>query len=283
IRESSLGAAFSIGITPDTLMIENATADATQTGIAEAAALLHDRDLLRITFIGDVPAEAIHAFLRVLALEPTERRKRGGPARIWETEGHPSLALEQIDYSKVLAREEGEVAEPAKRDDLWKSIVNSIAGGQKAVFDERQQERLLAIASSPTDIADLATAVAAPKCTMDGSPMITTEAATVLAAFRHLTSIVSVMAPERMPEVMGNLASAAMQIDAHVMMQMMQAEEDPAAAVPILQGLAGAFDDEKVAQLLATALALDGQASDRLATIFNTIAPDEDRKHRVLK
>ena len=38
----------------------------------------------------------------------------------------------------------------------------------------------------------------------------------------------------------------------------------------------------KVAQLLATALALDGRASDRLATIFNTIAPDEDRKRRVM-
>ena len=46
--------------------------------------------------------------------------------------------------------------------------------------------------------------------------------------------------------------------------------------------MTAAFDDVKVAQLLATALALDGQASDRLATIFNTIAPDEDRKRRVL-
>ena len=46
--------------------------------------------------------------------------------------------------------------------------------------------------------------------------------------------------------------------------------------------MAAAFDDVKVAQLLATALALDGQASDRLATIFNTIAPDADRKRRVL-
>jgi hypothetical protein len=46
--------------------------------------------------------------------------------------------------------------------------------------------------------------------------------------------------------------------------------------------MAAAFDDVKVAQLLATALALDGRASDRLATIFNTIAPDEDRKRRVL-
>jgi len=49
-----------------------------------------------------------------------------------------------------------------------------------------------------------------------------------------------------------------------------------------VSGLAAAFDDSKVAQLLATSLALEGKASDRLATIFNTIAPDEDRKRRVL-
>ena len=283
IHASSLGAVFSIGITPDTLMIESTAADSSQTAVAEAAALLHDRDLLRVTFLGDVPPEAIHAFLTILALDPADRRARGGPARIWEMDGHPSLALEQIDYQKVLAREEGDIPEPAKRDDVWKSIVTSIAGGQKAFFDERQQARLLEIAGSVPDIADLAIAVAAPKCTLGGSPMITLQAATVLAAFRHLTSIVGVMAPDRMPEVMNNLAAAAIQLDAHLMMQMMQAEENPAAGVAIVQGLAGAFDDAKVAQLLATALALDGKASDRLATIFNTIAPDEDRKQRVLK
>ena len=282
IRQSSLGAAFSIGVTPETLMIESTPADATQAGIAEAAALLHDRDLLRLTFIGDVPTEALEKFLTILGLEPADRRSKGGPAVMWARDGHPSIALEQIDYSKVLRREQGEVAAPAKRDDVWKSIVTSIAGGQTAVFDESQQQRLLEIAGSPADIADLAVAVAAPKCTLDGSPMITTQAATVLAAFRHLTSIVSVMSADRMPEVMSNLAAAATQLDAHVMMQMMQSDEDPTAAMPILQGLAHAFDDSKVAQLLATALALDGQASDRLATIFNTIAPDEDRKRRVL-
>jgi hypothetical protein len=282
IRASSLGAIFSIGITPDTLMVEDAAADSTQSGISEAAALLHDRDLIRISILGDVPIEAVHAFLRVLALDPAERRARGGPARIWQTEGHQSLVLEQIDYSRMLARERGEVAEPAKRDDLWRSIVLSISGGQQAVFDERAQQRLLAIAGSPVDIADLATAVMAPKCAIDGSPMITTQAATVLAAFRHLSSIVSVMSPDRMPEVMNNLASAATQLDAHVMMQVLQTEEDPAAGMTIVQGLAGAFDDVKVAQLLATALALEGKASDRLATIFNTIAPDDDRKRRVL-
>jgi HEAT repeat protein len=283
IHESSLGAIFSIGITPDTLMIEGAAADGSQTGIGEAAALLHDRDLLTLTFVGDVPDEALQAFLRILTLDAAERRARGGPAKIWLAEsGHPSILMEQIDYEHLLAREEGDVPEPARRDDLWRSIVMSIAGGQQTVFDERAQERLLAIAGSAPDIADLAKAVMAPKCAIDGSPMITSQAATVLAAFRHLNSIVSVMSRERLPEVMNNIAAAATQLDAHVMMQVMQAEDEAGDAPALVRGLAGAFDDTKVAQLLATALALDGKASDRLATIFNTIAPDEDRKRRVL-
>jgi HEAT repeat protein len=280
IRESSLGAAFAIGVTPDTLMVEGTAADNAQTGIAEAAAMLHDRDILTITFVGAIEPDVIHAFLRVLTLDPAERRLRGGPARIWAKDGHPSLAIEQIDYEQVLAREEGEVAEPAKRDDLWRSIVLSIVGGQQAVFDERAQGRLLAISASPGDIGDLATAVAAPKCTLDGSPMITSQAAAVLAAFRHLTSIVSVMSPDRLPEVMGHLATAATQLDPHVIMQVMQSPDDP--TMPVVAGMAAAFDDVKVAQLLATAIALDGNATDRLATIFSTIAPDEDRKRRVL-
>ena len=281
ISESSLGAAFSIGVTPDTLLIEGAAADAGQTGIAEAAALLHDRDIVNVTFLGTVPMETIHAFMRLLTMEAAERRRLGGPARMWRREEHPSITIEQIDYDKVLAREEGVTAEPARRDDLWRSIVLSIGGAQNTVFDALSQQRLLAIAGSPIDIGDLATAVSAPKCTLDGSPMLTSQAATVLAAFRHLSSIVSVMSPDRMPEVMTNLATAATQLDPHVIMQLMQTPDDP-AGVQVVTGIAGAFDDVKVAQLLATALALDGTASDRLATIFNTIAPDEDRKRRVL-
>src|SRR5215470_15276608 len=180
IRQSTLGAIFSIGITPETLLVESTPADSTQSSIAEAAALLHDRDLLRITFIGDVPTGALVALLRLLSLDPAERRAGGGPAVIWAAESQPSVVLEQIDYEKVLARDEGEVPEPARRDDLWRSIVSAIAGGEQIVFDERAQERLLAIAGSPRDIGELATAVVAPKCTMDGSPMITSQAATVL-------------------------------------------------------------------------------------------------------
>jgi HEAT repeat protein len=282
IGQNSRGSVFSIGVTPTTLLIEDAPADHTQQAIAEAAALLHDRDILRITFVGDVTADALRTFLNMLTTDAAERRSRGGPAPMWAADGHPSIVIEQVDYKKVLEREQAETPEPARRDDIWRSIVLSIVASGRTVLEESAQERLLAIAGSAADISDLAAAVMSPKRAMDGSPMITSQAATVFAAFRHLASIVTVMAPDRLPEVMGNLATAAFQLDPHVVMQLMQTEEDPADQATVVRGMAAAFDDVKVAQLLARALAIDGQASDRLATIFNTIAPDEDRKRRVL-
>ena len=83
IRESTLGAVFAIGVTPETLLIEGTAADTGQTGIAEAAAMLHDRDILTLTFVGAISAETIHAFLRVLTMDPAERRQLGGPARMY--------------------------------------------------------------------------------------------------------------------------------------------------------------------------------------------------------
>lgn len=281
IQRSSLGSAFGFSVTPNTLLVEGVPAGSDGV-IAEVAAMLHERDIAQVAFIGEVSADALGALMKLLAMDAAERRSRGGPAAVWAKDGDPSVVVGQIDYGSVLEREQGQIKEPAKRDDLWRSIVLAIAGGQKTVFDERAQQRLLAIAGSSSDIADLATAVMAPKCAGDGSPMITSQAAVVLAAFRHLTGIVSVMAPERIAEVMGNLAAASVQLDPHVVMQVMHSEDDPHDQVPVVRGLAGAFDDGKVAELLATAFALDGTASDRLATIFNTIAPDEDRKRRVL-
>lgn len=282
IRDTTGGAILAVGITPDTLVIEGAPADHHQAAIAEAAALLHDRDLLELTFAGEVPAEAVRSLLTLLTLDTSERRDSGGPAAMWAANGHPSIMLQQVDYKRVLEREEGGRGEAARRDDVWQSIVTSIVDGQHTTFDERAQQRLLAIAGSPIDIADLATAVATPKCTAGGSPMITTQAATVLAAFRYLIGIVTMASPERVSDVMGNLATAAAQLQPHVVMQLLHTVEDPNDQLAVVQGVSAAFDDVKVAQLLATALAIDGQASDRLATIFNTIAPDDDRKRRVL-
>ena len=247
--------------------------------IAEAARLLHDRDLLRLTFSGHVPPEAVAQLLRMLALDRETLRSRGGPEGVWREDGHGSITLEQIDYAHVL--EDKDARFERLHDDLWKSIVHSIVSGQK-MMDEIAQQRLLAIAADPAQIGELATAVMAQKCTPDGAPMITTQAATVLAAFRHLASIVSVKAAEKSDATMRNLATAASTLDPHIVMEMLQSDDDPGDTIRVAQRLSGAFDDAKVAQLLATALSNDGQATGRLADVFDTIAPDPERKRRVL-
>ena len=79
IRQSSMGTAFALGITPDTLLVEGTPANRSETAIAEAASLLHDRDLIQMLFVGEVPQTALYTLLRVLTLDPAERRQRGGP------------------------------------------------------------------------------------------------------------------------------------------------------------------------------------------------------------
>jgi len=278
IQEATNDAVFSIGITPDNLMIESVQAPASQV-VVEAAKLLHERDLLRLTFSGRVPAEAVAKLLRMLALDRAALRSRGGPEGVWREDGDGSIALEQIDYVHVL--EDKDARADRAHDDVWTSIVQSIVTGQKTM-DELAQHRLLAIAGDAEQIGELAHAVISSKCTADGAPMITTQAATVLAAFRHLATIVSVKSADRSDEMMRHLAAAALTLNPHIVMEMLQSDDDPADATHVVEGMTGAFDDVKVAQLLATALSAEGQASGRLAVIFDTIAPDAERKKRVL-
>lgn len=278
---------FSFGVTPDTLLLDGVPAIPNRDGtpIAEAAAWLHQRDILQITFVPDVPAGALETFLALLAEDPRDVRERGGPAEIWAHAGHPSILVEQIDFSKVL--EERETEKTARnKDDLWKAIVRAVLERRKTL-DESVQKRMLEIAGDVFAIGELAQDVMAPNCSADGSPMLTSQAAAVVAAYRHLIGIVDVLAPDRRAEVMNNLASATASLDPRVVMQILSNADEAglafaAGGADVRRGIAEAFDDGKVAQLLATTLAIDGQASERLASVFGTIAPDDARKHRVL-
>jgi HEAT repeat protein len=269
---------FAFGVTPDTLLVAGTPLPSEQP-VLDAARYLHDRDILQLSFAGPAPAPVVQTLLRLLTLDAAVVRASGGPAAVWAREGHPGVAIDQIDYEKLLEDREGGVV-AGRRDDVWRSLVAGLARGQRE-FNEEQQRRLLEISYNAGAIGALAADATEPMRNVDGSPLVTTQAATVLAVFRHLAGIVSVMEPERGSEVMRNLADAASTLNPQVVMQMMEME-GPSGDSPLIAGIAGAFDDEKVAKLLATALSRAGQATARLAQVFDTIAPDADRKRRVL-
>jgi hypothetical protein len=286
LAAATAGQVFAFGVTPETLLIGGSPAG-TDGPVSEAAAWLHQHDILQLTFFGDVPVGTLQALLALMAEDIDAVRARGGPAKAWLAQGQIAVAIEQIDFTSVF--EEREVQHPARRkDDLWRSIVRAVIDRRK-VLDEAVQRRLLEIAGDVGAIGELAQDVIAPNFAADGSPMLTSQAAAVFAAYRHLVSIVDVMDPGRRTEVMQNLTAATATLDPRVILQMLGGAEDAGAgaaggisAAEIKSGIAAGFDDFKVAQLLATTLAIDGQATERLAGVFDTIALDEPRKRRVL-
>ncbi len=286
LAAASSGHIFSFAVTPETLLVEGIAAGA-DGPVAEAAHWLHQHDIVQLTFAGDVPIDALQALLALLAEDVASVRARGGPAIAWRALQHGAIAIEQIDFASVF--EEREVQHPARRkDDLWRSIVRAITHRHK-ITDEAAQRRILEISADTVAIGALAQDVMAPNVAADGSPMLTSQAAAVIAAYRHLVTIVDVMEPARRTEVMQNLTAATAALDPRLIMQMLSTPDEPAGAAgggvtttEIRTGIASAFDDVKVAQLLATTLAIDGQASERLAGVFDTIAPDAPRKRRVL-
>ncbi|MBI2833759.1 MAG: HEAT repeat domain-containing protein [Acidobacteria bacterium] len=275
LGEATMPGALMLGVTPDALLINGVSATSSD-GLAEAARFLHDRDIVELSFAADVPHASVASLLRLLRLDGETLRERGGPATIWAEHGDPHIGVEQIDYKEVLE----DHASVVRKDDVWYAIVRTILD-RKKTFDEEAQQRLLEIVGNIDAIRALASDVMAPNCAADGSPMIAAQAAAVLAAYRQLANVISVLAPERFEEILRNLADATTGMNEGVVIEMLRAEDREDDGT-LLRQIAATFDEEKVAQLLATVLAMQGQASVRLADVFETLAPDEERRTRLL-
>lgn len=287
VTDAGAGQIVGFGVTPDTLLVAGIPLDGRHAAAAaDAARWLHDRDILELTFVGDVSLAALQQLLGLLTEDSRVIRQRGGPAKVWRDTGEAAIAVQQIDFSRVL--QDGEPAAPVRRkDDLWRTIVRGVLDRRRP-NDEAAQARLLEIAGDTVAIGELASDVIAPHHTVDGSPMLTSQAAAVVAAYHHLVSIVDVLAPDRKQDVLRNLAVATATLSPRVVMQMLSdgavdGQGASSGATAVVTGLVAAMDDARVAQLLATTLAIEGKATERLATVFNTIVTDDDRKHRVLR
>ena len=249
--------------------------------VAEAAQLLHDLDIVRLTFSSQIKPHTLHALVGVLSQDIATLRGRGGPAGVWHEDGDGAVLIEQIDYHEVLKDHDGE-RQQTGRDNIWLHLARAV-GRRDSTFSEAEQERLLEIAGSIGAIGDLANEAIEPARTPAGAPLLTTQAMTVLAAYAHLHQVVGVMAPERIGQLTANLAAATTALDPRVVVEMMRRAPDDSVRSTVVEGMVGAFDDEQVAQLLATTLALDGKATERLAEVFDTIVPDDERKDRVFE
>ncbi|MFA5908320.1 MAG: HEAT repeat domain-containing protein [Vicinamibacterales bacterium] len=268
-----------LAVTPHQLLLDGVALDSTELAVVECAELLHDRDILQVSIMVAPAEPVVRALLAVLSLDRDTRRARGGPAALWAAEDQNAILVEQIDYQEILERELDEG--PARRDATWKAIVRSIIMG-RSTFSAEEQQRLLDISRDVGAIGELAKDSKEPFTTPDGSPLVTTQAATVLAVYRHIAKTVAALEPERVQEVIQSLALAASNLDPSTALELMLQEESAGENVQIVGALKQAFDDQQVAMLLARACSAPGHPTNRLAKVLDTLAPDADRKRRVL-
>ncbi|MBY0497831.1 MAG: HEAT repeat domain-containing protein [Cyanobacteria bacterium] len=269
-----------IAVTPHALLVEGQPIETTDLAVAECAELLHDRDLLQITIVSAPPDATLRSLLNVLSLDRVTRREQGGPAAIWGAVDQSAILLEQIDYQEILEREFDDQG-AARRDSTWKSIVRSIVVG-RSTFSPEEQQRLLDISRDVGAIGELTRDAKEPFTTPDGSPLVTTQAAVVVAVYRHIASTVSALEPERAQETMDALALATGSLDPTTALEVIAREESAEDRLAIVSSIRRSFDDQQVAMLLAKAVAAPGHAAGRLAQVLDTLAPDNERKKRVL-
>jgi HEAT repeat protein len=269
-----------LAVMPHALLIDGLTLETTDLSVVECAELLHDRDILQFSVVGPPPEPVVRSLLTVLSLDRETRRARGGPAVIWGAEDQTAFILEQIDYQELLERDFDDG--PARRDATWKSIVRSIIMGRK-VFTAEEQARLIEISKDVGAIGELCKDTKEPYVTPDGSPLVTTQAATVLAVYRHIAKTVVALEPERVQDVIESLALAAGNLEPSTAVEvLLQDEHQDAGGIPIAAALKQSFDDQQVALLLARAMAAPGHPTHRLAQMLDALAPDGEHKRRIL-
>lgn len=284
-----------LGVTPSALLANGEPIPPDQR-MGEAAVLLHERDILRLR-IRSVPSlHEVLDFLNLLHFDGNALRLQGGPGRVWENFGHRWLEIDQLEFDAILrdaptgtAGKPGPGASggngtprPGSQDDIWTSLVRSIAGGRHAT-ETAAQKRLVDIARSSESIRELASQASATHSGPEGAALAAAQAATVLATFDRLIDAVRTHSPDDLSAAVKNVAMAAGELDPALVMRAVGESAESGMGAELTATLGRYFDDAQVARMLARSLAAEGRASGRMAAALSTLTPDADRRDRVVR
>lgn len=278
LRAATSNGALRLTVTPEALLVGEAAAERPVPQIAEAAELLHARDILEVTFQPGVSNAELRALLQLLKLEIDAVRTGGGPEAFWKQVACPSIQIRQIDY-RALVERTSDTTGP-RRDDLWRTIVRSMRG--QGGLDAESQRRLLELSHDAASVEALVNDICQPVCAADGSPLVSAQAAAVLDTYRRVADVVGVQAPDRIAGAVRAMASVAARLPPSVALEMLRLDDDLRTDGPSLQRqVAAAMDPGTLGTLLADTVTAHG-TSDRLGRVVKLLAHDEGRTQAVL-
>jgi HEAT repeats/PBS lyase HEAT-like repeat len=271
---AKLSAPVTLTVLPDGLLLDGRAPARPDPAIAELAELLHTHLIGEITVHPGGDAEAWRHFLLLLARNPESVRAEGGIARVWTAMASPHLTLREIDYAEVLReRNAGEAA-------VWNKVITSCLQGDALQLDEDAIREFIGIAADADKLAHLMSTLEERADGAGGG--LGAKTAALLRMLRGIVDAVSKHEPERLEQVLHNMASGIGQLSPETLMGLLTAAGDAEEGPRLMSAVVSRMTDGTIAQFVARNVIAEASSTDRLAQAFQTLVRADDQKARVL-
>ena len=272
--------AFRVTVLPDALLVDGATPARAETSVADLATLLHRHAVGMLTLHGASDTDTWRSLLALLARGPEDLRADGGISQLWLRTGGPSIEVAEVDFSEVLrdhvGGEEASLADVLMgylRGQPGRGVHGSVGHDLVALADRPQDLRKVmggALGSAGPQAAggflELARAVLAR--TARESPE------NIEATLRALSKMAGELPASTLAQVLGQRGTAAALVD-------LEGPSGP-TTMDVVDTMSRHLDDQGLANLVTGSIAAEGRATPDLITAFHDLAPDPDRRGRVL-
>lgn len=274
-RRAVEGGPLAISVLPTALLVDQRAPARPDTAVGELAALLHEHLVGELRLVSAADPEAWRTFLLLLAQPSADIQGQGGIARIWAGGGGQHVQVREVDYAEVLREREAGIAA------RWDSIIEHCLQGDATDLDEETVRILLEIAADPARLADL-TAQIDERAPASGGVRMQTGA--LLRLLRRIADGVLAQQPDRLDQVLSNIAAAGGRLSPDVMLEVLSHRYDapPEHGVNVVDAMVTRMSDATMSQFVARSIVEQRGATERLAQAFQALVPEADRRQRLL-
>lgn len=274
VERLTAGRAVSLGVTPDTLLMDGLAPDRPEAAIRETAELLHAHLIGVLKVHPGQEADGWLPFLLLLARAPDDVRSSGGIGQLWAATGRRYLEIQEIDYADMLR--ERAAGRNARWDDIIRSCLDT-----GTELDEDTFKLLAEVCGDPARFGEFAQLLEQRAIEAGGD--LHSQAAALMRMLRGVIDIISRTEPAKLEPILRNIADTVGELNPELMMELLSGQTDRAeAAADLVLQIAGRMTDDNVAGFVGKAIVAEGGATKRLAQAFQTLVPEPDRRRRVV-
>jgi hypothetical protein len=259
-RAATVDGPVCLTILPQAFLAGGTPIDASETVVADLAALCHRHGVGAVNLDGNATNDAWQAFFLLLARRPEEVRSAGGIQRQWKALRHTSPAILEIDFGALLRGKVG-------GDYLELAAVIShyleTAGVGGSILDDPCAALRRAIETAPD------------------------EAQAAAAVLRELRAAAQLTwsQPEQFDDVFRRAAAIGEHLTEAQMASLLDRRGTPEATVgslDVVRALVERMPDATVSKFLSKAMGEAGTTPSRLAEMFRSLVPSPDRRRLIV-